>query len=81
MGNDIFQKTCINIVAQKEGLSKKDVYIVWMVKVLQNNKALVSTNQLNGMYYEITFNGDKEEFYLDYYTKTKNEKIDLREEY
>ena len=49
-----------------------DVYIVWMVKVLQNNKALLSTTVADGMYYEFTWNGDKNEGYLDAYKKWKN---------
>jgi hypothetical protein len=39
---------------------------------LQNNKALLSTNQPDGMYFEITYNGDKQEFYVDAYVKSEN---------
>lgn len=49
-----------------------DVYIVWFSKTLQNWKALVSTNVSDGMYYEITYNGDKKETYLDAYKKFDN---------
>ena len=49
-----------------------DVYIVWMCKVLQNNKALLSTSLFDGMYYEITYNGNTDEFYLDAYKKFEN---------
>ncbi len=49
-----------------------DVYVVWMCKVLQNNKALLSTSLFDGMYYEITYNGDQDEFYLDAYKKFEN---------
>lgn len=49
-----------------------DVYIVWMCKILQNNKALVSTTLSDGMYYEITYNGDKNETYIDCYKKWEN---------
>lgn len=55
-----------------------DVYIVWSCKTLQNNKALVSTNVSDGMYYELTYNGDKKELYIDAYKKWDNQKIDLR---
>ena len=40
-------------------ISEDDVYIVWQVKVLQNNKALASTTLKDGMYYELTYDGDK----------------------
>ena len=49
-----------------------DVYIVWFCKTLQNWKCLLSTNLLDGMYYEVTFNGDKQELYLDAYKKFEN---------
>ncbi|MDD3123745.1 MAG: DUF6275 family protein [Candidatus Izemoplasmatales bacterium] len=54
-----------------------DVYIVWSCKTLQNNKALASTVRLDGMYYEITYNGDKNEIYFDAYKKFENKKIEL----
>ena len=53
------------------------VYPVWLSKVLQNNKGLFSTSLLDGMYYEVTYNGDKDEFYLDAYKKFENRKIDI----
>lgn len=55
-----------------EALRPEDVYIVWMCKTLQNNKALASTPRLDGMYYELTYNGDKNEMYLDAYKKFEN---------
>ena len=54
-----------------------DVYIVWYCKTLQNWKALVSTTLFDGMYYELTVNGDKNEMYLDAYKKFENRKIVL----
>jgi Family of unknown function (DUF6275) len=53
-------------------LKADDVYTVWFVKVLQNWKALVSTTLPDGMYYEVTYNGDKDEIYLDAYKKFQN---------
>lgn len=53
-----------------------DVYIVWFCKTLQNWKALASTTLPDGMYYEVTYNGDKKEIYLDAYKKFENQKID-----
>lgn len=53
-------------------LTEDDVYIVWFSKTLQNWKALVSTNVSDGMYYEVTYNGDSKETYLDVYKKWDN---------
>lgn len=53
-------------------LTKDDVFVVWFCKTLQNWKALVSTTVSDGMYYEVTHNGDKNETYLDAYKKWKN---------
>ena len=54
-----------------------DVYIVWFCKTLQNWKALLSTTLPDGMYYEVTYNGDKKEVYLDAYKKFENQKIGM----
>lgn len=54
-----------------------DVYIVWFCKTLQNWKALLSTTLPDGMYYEVTYNGDKKEAYFDAYKKFENQKINV----
>ena len=53
-------------------LTESEVFIVWFSKTLQNWKALVSTTISDGMYYEITYNGNKKETYLDAYKKWEN---------
>lgn len=53
-------------------LTLENVFIVWFSKTLQNWKALVSTDVPDGMYYEITHNGDKNETYVDVYKKWDN---------
>lgn len=58
---------------------KEDIYVVWISKVLQNNKALLSTTYPDTRYYEITYNGDKNEFYFDAYVKEINQVIDGKE--
>ena len=56
-------------------LTVDDVYIVWWSKTLQNWKALLSTTVSDGMYYEVTYNGDKQETYIDAYKKWKNKRV------
>lgn len=85
MNEEDFRQFCKNAVTQytnkhldksdKKAITVNDVFIVWMCKTLQNNKALLSTTLSDGMYYEITYNGDTEEAYFDAYKKWENIKI------
>jgi hypothetical protein len=86
MSNENFIDYALKLVRQytEEHLDKSDpearndfiVYPVWLSKVLQNNKGLFSTSLFDGMYYEVTYNGDKDEIYLDAYKKFENRKIE-----
>ncbi len=58
-------------------IKEDNVYVVWYAKTLQNWKALLSTTLFDGMYYELTINGDKNEMYLDAYKKFENRCIPL----
>lgn len=65
----------------EEHLDKSDpnpeftVFIVWKCKALQNWKYLLSSTLFDGMYYELTYNGDKKEWYFDAYKKFENRVI------
>lgn len=83
MNNDAFEARCKEIVRDyfnsKADKSKigcyiglDDVHVVWMVRVLGNNKALLITDVTDGMYYEITRNGQTGEFYVGVYKKWEN---------
>lgn len=90
MGTEKFIGKCKKIIVDyfnghaektdKMLIATDDVYVVWCCKTLQNNKALLSTTVTDGMYYEITYNGDKNEFYLDAYKKWENNCIKNTEE-
>lgn len=54
-----------------------EVYTVWKCKILQNWKYLLSSTLPDGMYYEVTYNGDVNEFYLDAYKKFENRRITM----
>ncbi len=82
MDNKTFIEKCISLVvdyynkkADKTNfnpITAEDVFVVWSCKTLQNNKALLSTTVRDGMYYELTHNGDKGEIYFDAYKKWEN---------
>lgn len=85
---DNFIRECKKLVLMKTYMSMdksddikitdEDVYVVWSCKTLQNAKALLSTNIPDGMYYEVTYNGDKEEMYIDSYRRIDNELADIK---
>ena len=58
-------------------ITTEDVFVVWYCKTLQNWKALVSTTLPDGMYYELTLNGDRAELYFDAYKKFENRCITI----
>lgn len=53
-----------------------DVFIAWKAKILQNWKYLISSTLSDGMYYELTYDGDKKRWYLDAYKKFENKVIE-----
>lgn len=53
-------------------ITLKEIYVVWFCKTLQNWKALITTNIPDGMFFEVTYDGDKKETYLDAYVKYHN---------
>ena len=63
------------IIASKYDVDPNEIYTVWLCKTLQNNKGFFSTDIEDGKYYEATYNGDKDELYLDTYAHSKNECI------
>ena len=85
MDNQKFVDKCKEIIRKyvEEHLDKTDpipefnIFVAWLSKTLQNNKALVSTTLPDKMYYEITYNGDKKELYLDAYVKLENKCIKM----
>lgn len=87
MGNDEFIKICKSEVKKyaeehfdkSDSIQNFDVFVVWSCKTLQNNKALLSTTLPDGMYYELTYNGDKKELYFDAYKKFENKCIEIKE--
>lgn len=73
MNNNYFLEQAKKCVEQTTNeVLAEEMYIVWFCKTLQNWKALVSTDVINGVYWEVTHNGDKNETYVDTYFKSSN---------
>lgn len=87
MSNEEFIERCKELVREytiehldkSDDIPEFDVYGVWSCKALQNSKALLSTSLSDGMYYELTMNGDKKEIYFDAYKKFENRCIKIEE--
>ena len=69
---EIVRKYIEEHLDKSDAIPAFEVYTVWKVKALQNWKYLLSSTLLDGMYYELTYNGDKNEWYLDAYKKFEN---------
>ena len=72
---DIVFKYILDHFDKSDEIPYFEVYIVWKCKALQNWKYLISSTLLDGMYYELTYNGDTNEWYLDAYKKFENKVI------
>lgn len=77
LAHHIVRKYVNEHLDKTDGPIEYDTYTVWKCKILQNWKWLVSTSLSDGMYYEVSYNGDKGEFYLDAYKKFENQCIRL----
>lgn len=71
----IIREYILKHLDKSEPIPQYEVYIVWKCKALQNWKYLLSSTLSDGMYYELTYNGNKSEWYLDAYKKFDNVKI------
>ena len=84
MGNQEFESRATSIVRnwydKYVTMTPTEIYVVWMVKVLRNNKAMISSNHADGRYFEVTWDGERERFYLDVYSKIENQALNIEGE-
>lgn len=69
---DIVKQYILEHLDKSDPMPQFEVFTVWKSKILQNWKYLLSSTLFDGMYYELTFSGDKGEWYLDAYKKFEN---------
>lgn len=72
---EIVRNYVIRHLDKSDAMPEFEVFVVWKCKALQNWKYLLSSTLYDGMYYELTYNGDKNEWYLDAYKKFENQCI------
>lgn len=86
MRHEEFMKLAARKVAANESkredidvnIDRDDVFTVWSAKTLQNSKCLMSAPYKGAYYYEFTLNGDKNEIYMDVYSKVENIPLDIK---
>ena len=72
---ELVRKYIVDHLDKSDNMPRFKVFVVWKCKALQNWKYLLSSTLFDGMYYEITYNGDKKEWYLDAHKKFDNKCI------
>ena len=72
---EYFEKAAIEL-GENESITP---YVVWFCYILGGWKALLSTHIPDGCYYEVTFNKEKNEAYVDTYQKHENVAIPLED--
>lgn len=59
----------VSPVEDHPSVTLEQVYVVWFAKVLGNWKAMLGTVNSDGLYFEVTYNGETNETYVDHYAK------------
>lgn len=63
-------KNLISSNVYNDAIPAENIMLVWYSKTIQNAKMLLYPLGTND-YFEVTLNGDKQEVYIDRYTKTQ----------
>lgn len=68
-----YNKDCRDRCAPSSQIKLNQVFLVWFTKTLGNWKAMIGIDDEQvGVYYEVTYNGEKKETYVDLYEKISN---------
>ena len=64
----------IKVLKEKynEDFKINELHLVWFARELQNYKCVIIDLSNNQRYYELTYNGNKDELYIDIYQKEHN---------
>lgn len=72
MGYEEFIKRAKYAIAHVKGVSPTCVTVVWSCKCLQNFKGIFITFPLDGYLFEVSYDGNKKQMYIDMYKKESN---------
>ena len=64
---------------RKQVSGEFEIFTVWKAKILNNCKYIFKVDRIDGRIYELTYNGQKNEWYLDAYKKLENIVIEEEE--
>ncbi len=69
-----YQAKLIKALKKEYGITVDEVIAVWFSKEIQNAKGMfiIDSEPLKDFYYEVTYNGDKNETYIDRYLKIEH---------
>lgn len=69
-----YQEKLIKALRKEYGVTVDNIIAVWFSKEIQNAKGLfiIDSDALKDFYYEVTYNGDKNETYIDRYLKIEH---------
>lgn len=56
-------------------LTSDDFYTVWFCKTIQHFKMMIGSDSVEGTYFEVTYNGDTDELYIDEYKFARKETV------
>lgn len=77
---DKSKQLVVDLVLETEGveLLVENIVYVWYSKTLKNHKVILTDLYAHRQeLYEVTYNGELGEFYVDVYTKQANKKIKI----
>lgn len=81
LSTEEFTTKAIELVAKATYCFPSEISVVWQCWILGNQKALLTTGNSDGLYFEVTYNVDKNEFYFDAYGKKLNVRVKNWREY
>lgn len=72
IARNIVRKFIIDHLEKTDPPVNFEVYTVWQCYILGHRKWLISSTLPDKMYYEVTYNSNKRQWYLDAYVKLHN---------